>query len=144
MGTGLDTTSRQPRQRRPRRSEVPTERTPADLFMRRLLRLPLQAPPGSAQGARKAFQTSLLVATVRCLLMYVAFPFVLPALGLAKGVGPAIGLAINVVAMVCIVLSMRRFFRADHPKRWSYTALGATVLLFLVVLAVQDLVAVLT
>jgi hypothetical protein len=144
MSTGLDTSSTQSRQRRPRRSERPTERTPADLFMRRLLRLPLDAPAGSAEGARKAFQTSLLVATVRCLLMYVAFPFVLPALGLAKGVGPAIGLVINLVAMVCIVLSMRRFFRADHPKRWSYTALGGTVLVFLVVLAVQDLVSVLT
>ena len=143
MATGLDTT-KQVKQRKPRRSDVPTERTPADLFMRRLLRLPVDAPPGSAEGARKAFQTSLLVATVRCLLMYIVFPFVLPALGLAKGVGPAIGLAINVVAMVCIVFSMRRFFRADHPKRWQYTALGGTVLAFLVVLAVQDLVAVIT
>ena len=80
------------RQRKLRRSDLPTERTPADLFMRRLLRLPVDAPPGSAQGARKAFQTSLVVATFRCLLMYVVFPFVLPALGLAKGVGPAIGL----------------------------------------------------
>ena len=140
MATGLDTT----KQRRARRSELPTTRTPADLFMRRLLRLPLDAPPGSAQGARKAFQTSLLVATFRCLLMYVVFPFVVPALGLAKGVGPAIGLVINVVAMVCIVLSMRRFFRADHPQRWPYTALGSTVLVFLVVLAVQDLVTLLS
>ena len=142
MATGLDTN--QARQRRARRSEFPTERTPADLFMRRLLRLPVDAPPGSAQGARKAFQTSLIVATFRCLLMYVAFPFVLPALGLAKGVGPAIGLVINLAAMVCIVMSMRRFFRADHPKRWQYTALGGTVLLFLVVLAVQDLFSVIT
>jgi hypothetical protein len=141
MATGLDTTT-QVKQRRARRSDVPTERSGADLVMRRLLRLPVDAPPGSAQGARKAFQTSLIVATFRCLLMYVAFPFVLPALGLASGVGPAIGLAINLVAMVCIVLSMRRFFRADHPKRWHYTVLGGAVLAFLVVLAVQDLVAV--
>jgi hypothetical protein len=144
MATGLDTTSSQPRQRRPRRSELPTERTPADLFMRRLLRLPLDAPPGSAKGARKAFQTSLIVATFRCLLMYVAFPFVLPALGLAKGVGPVVGLVINLVAMVCIVMSMRRFFGADHPKRWPYTALGGSVLVFLVVLAVQDVVSIAT
>ena len=132
----------------PTRVPAPTapavRRAPADRFMRRLLRLPVDAPPGTAEGARKAFQTSLLVATVRCLLMYIVFPFVLPALGLAKGVGPAIGLAINLAAMVCIVLSMRRFFRADHPKRWHYTALGGAVLVFLVVLAVQDLVAVVT
>ena len=107
--------------------------------MRRLLRLPLDAPPGTAQGARSAFQTSLLVATVRCLLMYIVFPFVLPALGIAKGVGPAIGLAISVAAIVCIVFSTRRFFRADHPQRWAYTALGGTVVVFLLVSAVVDI-----
>ena len=109
--------------------------------MRRILRLPADAPPGTAAGARKAFQTSMLVATVRCLLMYLVFPFVLPALGIARGVGPAIGLAVNAVAMVCIVLSMRRFFRADHPKRWLYAALGGAVLVLLAVLAVVDLAA---
>jgi hypothetical protein len=133
--TGLDTS----RNRR-RRSDAPTERISADRFMRRLLRLPVDAPPGSAAGARKAFQTSIIVATFRCLLMYIVFPFVLPAIGIAKGVGPVIGLVINLVAMVCIVMSMRRFFRADHPKRWWYFALGGTVLVFLVGLAVHDLI----
>jgi hypothetical protein len=71
--------------------------------------------------------------------MYIVFPFVLPALGIAKGVGPAVGLAVNAVATVCIVLSMRRFFGADHPKRWWYAALGGTVLVLLVVLAAVDL-----
>ncbi len=37
---------------------------------------------------------------------------------------------------------MRRFLRADHPKRWWYGALGGTVLVFLVVLAVQDFVSI--
>ncbi len=140
MATGIDTTS--PARRR-RRAE-PTTRTAADRVMRRILRLPVDAPPGSAAGARKAFQTSLIVATFRCLLMYIVFPFVLPAIGLAKGVGPAIGLVINIGAMVCIVMSMRRFWRADHPKRWWYGALGGTVLVFLVVLAVIDFTAVVT
>jgi len=140
--TGLDTS---PPPRRSRRAQpATTERTSADRFMRRLLRLPVDAPPGSAAGARKAFQTSLIVATFRCLLMYVVFPFVLPAIGIAKGVGPVIGLIINLAAMVCIVMSMRRFFRADHPKRWWYFALGGTVLVFLVVLAVQDFITVVT
>jgi hypothetical protein len=119
-------------------SRVP-ERSAADRAMRRILRLPVDAPAGTDEGARKAFQTSLLVATVRCLLMYIVFPFVLPALGIAKGVGPAVGLAVNAVAMVCIVLSMRRFFGADHPKRWWYAALGGSVLVLLGVLAVVDI-----
>jgi hypothetical protein len=115
-------------------------RSSADRLMRRILRLPVDGPPGTAAGARKAFQTSMMVATVRCVLMYLVFPFVLPALGIAKGVGPAIGLLVNAVAIVCIVLSMRRFFGADHPKRWWYAALGGAVLVLLGVLAVIDFV----
>jgi hypothetical protein len=115
-------------------------RSNADLFMRRVLRLPLMAPAGTAAGARKAFQTSMMVAGVRCVLMYLVFPFVLPAVGVARGVGPVIGLLVNTAAMVCIVMSMRRFFRADHPKRWWYAGLGGAVLVLLTFLAVVDLV----
>jgi len=113
-------------------------RSNADLMMRRVLRLPRDAPAGTAAGARKAFQTSIMVAAVRCVLMYLVFPFVLPAVGIAKGVGPAVGLVVNTAAMVCIVMSMRRFFRADHPKRWWYACLGGTVLALLAYLAVVD------
>ena len=112
--------------------------SPADRFMRRLLRLPVDGPRASGEAARKAFQTSLLVATVRCLLMYLVFPFVLPALGLAKGVGPAIGLVISVAAIVAITMSIRRFWRADHSKRWHYTVLGTTVMCFMAYLVVRD------
>jgi hypothetical protein len=118
---------------------LPTPRTSADRFMRRLLRLPVDGPRASAVEARKAFQTSLAVATVRCLLMYIVFPFVLPLIGVAKGVGPWIGLAISVLAIVCITMSIRRFWRADHSKRWHYTVFGTTVMCFMLVLVVQDL-----
>jgi hypothetical protein len=119
-------------------------RRPADRLMRRVLRLPVDAPAGTAEGARQAFQTSLLVATVRCLLMYIVFPFVLPAVGLASDVGPAIGLVISGAAIVCIVMSMRRFWRADHPLRWWYGALGAAVLGLMVVLIIVDVTALAT
>ncbi|CAN5617985.1 hypothetical protein BH24ACT5_BH24ACT5_08750 [soil metagenome] len=115
-------------------------RSPADRRMRRLLRLPVDGRAGTAADAQRAFQTSMMVAAVRCVLMYLVFPFVLPAVGIARGIGPAVGLAVNTAAMVCIILSMRRFFRADHPKRWWYAALGGTVFSFLVYLAVVDLV----
>jgi hypothetical protein len=122
----------------------PLIRSRADRVMRRVLRLPVDAPAGTAEGARKAFQTSLMVATVRCLMMYIVFPFVLPAVGLASDVGPAIGLVISLAAIVCIVMSMRRFWRADHPMRWWYGALGGTVLCFMVALVVIDLTTLLT
>ena len=114
-------------------------RSRADLFMRRILRLPVDAPRGTAADAQKAFQTSIAVATVRCLLMYIVFPFVLPAIGMAAGVGPWVGLVISVVAVVAIVMSIRRFWRADHSKRWHYTVLGTVVIGFLLFLAVHDL-----
>jgi hypothetical protein len=114
-------------------------RSEADRFMRRLLRLPVDGPKATAADAQKAFQTSIMVATVRCLLMYIVFPFVLPAIGVASGVGPLIGLPISVAAIVAITMSIRRFWRADHSKRWHYTVLGTVVIGFLLVLVVQDL-----
>ena len=114
-------------------------RSPADRFMRRVLRLPAEEPTATAGEARKAFQTSLLVAAARCLLMYIVFPFVLPAIGLANGVGPALAIPISVVAVVCIVLSMRRFWRADHSKRWHYSALGGVVIVLLTFLTIRDI-----
>lgn len=72
--------------------------------------------------------------------MYIVFPFVLPALGLAAGVGPIIGIPISVAAIIAIVMSVRRFWRADHSKRWHYTILGTAVITFLCVLVVRDLI----
>jgi NADH:ubiquinone oxidoreductase subunit 2 (subunit N) len=115
-------------------------RPPLDRFARRVLRLPVDGPRASAADAQKAFQTSVLVAAVRCLLMYIVFPFVLPAIGVAKRVGPAIGLPISALAIVAIVMSIRRFWRADHSKRWHYTALGLTVIGMLVYLVGRDVV----
>ena len=126
-----------------RRSSAPSTRSTGDRLMRRVLLLPEDAPAATAEGARKAFQTSIMVSAVRCVLMYLVFPFVLPAIGVANCVGPAIGLAINVVAIGCIVFSMRRFWRAEHPKRWWYAGLGGAVLCFLVVLSIDDLAALL-
>jgi hypothetical protein len=114
-------------------------RSSADRFMRRLLRLPVDAPKASARDAQKAFQTSILVATVRCTLMYIVFPFVLPIIGVASGVGPWIGLPISIAAIVAISMSIRRFWRADHSKRWHYTVLGTAVIGFMVFEIVKDL-----
>ena len=125
------------------RPQPAAPRSEADRFMRRLLRLPVDGPTATAAEAQKAFQTSLLVATVRCLLMYIVFPFVLPAIGVASGVGPWIGLPISIIAITAIVMSVRRFWRADHSKRWHYTVLGGAVTAFLLYLVVTDLVEIL-
>lgn len=112
-------------------------RPTADRFMRRLLVLP-EGQTSTAAEARSAFQKSLFISTCRCLLMYIVFPFVLPAVGIARGVGPIIGVAIGVLAIVSITYSIRRFWRADHNQRWAYTIFGTTIIGFLIFLAVKD------
>jgi len=109
----------------------------ADRFMRRLLRLP-EGTTSTAAEARSAFQTSLVFTTCRCLLMYIVLPFVLPAVGIARGVGPVVGIAIGLLAIVSIVYSIRRFWRADHSKRWHYTIFGTAIIGFLVWATIAD------
>ena len=109
----------------------------ADRFMRRLLRLP-EGTTSTAAAARSAFQKSLLFTTCRCLLMYIVLPFVLPAVGIARGVGPVVGIVIGLLAIVSIVYSIRRFWRADHSKRWHYTIFGTTIIAFLIWATIAD------
>jgi hypothetical protein len=123
----------------PARPTAEAERTAADRWMRRFLRLGNDAAGGTRADAQKAFQTSIAISAVRCTLMYLVFPFVLPAIGLAQGWGPAIGLVIGAVAVVSMYYSMRRFWRAEHPKRWWYAGLAGAVFVLLVVMAVRDI-----
>ena len=113
-------------------------RPAADVAVRRLLRIP-DGPPAPEGAAQRAFSTSMLVSATRCLLTYIVLPFVAPALGLAAGVGPAIGIPIGVVAIGCNILTIRRFWAADHRWRWAYTAIALTVIALLLVLMVEDI-----
>lgn len=91
-----------------------------DRLMRRLLRIDgVDLREGA--GAHRAFRTSVLVSAVRCLVSYVLVPLLIPVLHLAGWVGTPIGLALCVVAAVNGVVSLRRFWRADHRHRWTYT-----------------------
>jgi hypothetical protein len=111
---------------------------PADAFVRRLLRVPAGGRTASAASARSAFGTSLLVSTVRCLLTYIVLPVLGPVLGITGTVGPVVGFAVGAVSVVAIVISMRRFWAADHKMRWHYTALGTLILVLLAFQAVGD------
>ena len=118
-------------------------RSNADRFMRRLLFLPNDGAKGTAAEAQKAFQTSVVVAGFRCLIMYILLPFVLPAVGIAAGVGPWIGLLIAIAATVAVTMSIRRFWRADHSKRWHYTVIGTAVIGFMIYEGTKDLIEIL-
>ena len=113
-------------------------RPAADVAVRRLLRIP-DGPPAPEGAAQRAFSTSIVVSATRCLLTYIVLPFVAPALGLTAGVGPAIGIPIGVVAIGCNILTIRRFWAADHRWRWAYTAIALTVIALLLFLMVEDI-----
>jgi hypothetical protein len=113
--------------------------SPGDLRMRRLLRLPVDAPKATESSARKLVEKSLLISMARCLLTYIVLPFVIPVLGIAAGVTPFVGIVVGLVAIAANVASVRRFWRAEHRYRWYYLALASVIVAALVWLIVADL-----
>jgi hypothetical protein len=113
-------------------------RAPADLAVRRLLRIP-DGPPAPEGAAQRAFSVSILVSATRCILTYLVLPFILPIVGFAANVGPWLGVPIAAAAIVCNFLTVRRFWAADHKYRWAYTFLALAIVSFLIVLMVRDL-----
>lgn len=99
----------------------------------------LPVPTESTDAANRAFSTSILISAVRCTLTYVVFPWLLPAIGMASGVGPGIGLTIGVVAIGFNFASIRRFWVADHQWKIPITVLNSCVIVMLSVLVVLDL-----
>ncbi len=115
-------------------------RSKADVIARRVLRI-RERPEGVTNAqAYSAFQRSMLISATRCLLTYIVFPFVLPAVGFATGVGPVLGITIGTIAIVCDVFAVRRFHAVDHRWRWHFTAVAAVVISLLGYLLVEDLV----
>ena len=114
-------------------------RSRADLVMRHILRIRDEPRDLSDAAVYRTFQRSMLISAIRCTLTYVVFPFVLPALSFAKGVGPVIGIVVGTVALVCDTLTIRRFFSVDHKYRWYFTSIALTVMGLLAVLLVQDI-----
>lgn len=114
---------------------------PADRWMFTLLRLP-QAPSAvaaSRAAAQSAFQKSIVISGARCLLTYIVLPFIAPFVGIAASIGAPLGIAVALVAMVSIVISLRRFFGSLHPKRWAYGSLAGLMFAFLIVTIVIDI-----
>ena len=120
--------------------DPPAERSPADRVMRRILRLPPDEPRQSIFGTESIFGKSIAVSAVRCLITYVFLPLLAPIVNMSGTVGPIVGLIVGAVSIVAIVISMRRFFAADHKWRWYYAAVGIAILIALVLAGVVDIV----
>ncbi len=119
---------------------VVRERPKADQTMRRLLRVPDDRAPIDESETHRIFSASIFLSALRCLLSYIVLPFVLPAIGLARGVGPAIGIPIGILALTFDFLGIRRFWLADHRQRWAFTALYAVVGTMVLILLIVDIV----
>jgi len=117
-----------------------TARPQRDVAMRRLLRIDDLPCVKADDGAHRLFSASILLSATRCLLSYVIFPIVTPLLGAAAGVGPAVGIPIGILALVFDYRGIRRFWLADHRRRWAITVLYAAVMVLVTILVVQDVV----
>lgn len=89
--------------------------------------------------AERAMMIGLIFSGVRCVLQYAILPFVLPLIGVAQGAAVEITLVINIIAIVSIILSIRRFWRINYNRKWSYTMVGGTALVLLTFFIVQDI-----
>lgn len=121
-------------------TERPTEseRPAADRAMRLLLRVRGDADPDAILGAQRAMTNSILVSAVRCTITYLLVPVLTPIVGVLDLVAAPLSLVLCGLAFVMSTRSLRRFWRADHAKRWHYTALVAVVWAFLAVAVVRD------
>ena len=96
---------------------------------------------GAEEGtdAEKGFSRSILISGIRCVLTYVIFPFVAPALGVASGVGPIIGIIIGTIALAANAYSIRRFVRSNHKYRNMVVPIHLAVMVLLTILMVIDI-----
>ena len=124
---------------------VETGRSRADCAVRRLLQIPDEPPSNAAAAdAHGTFTKSMLISATRCLLTYLVLPFLAPAVGFASGAGPWIGLPLSMVGIAANVVTIRRFWLADHRWRWHYSVIASGVIVLLAVLAVGDVAALAT
>lgn len=122
---------------------APIERSKADLWVRKVLRIEERPEGVSEASANSAFQKSMLISATRCTLTYVVFPILIPLIGIAKGVEAPLGVAIGSFAIVCDVFTIRRFFAADHKYRWYFSAIALSIITLLFILLAEDIVALL-
>ena len=91
------------------------------------------------RGAENALTLSLMFSGARCILQYALLPFLLPIVGIAAEATLPILLLINLVAMVSIFFSLRRFWTIGYAHRWRYLVVAAAALVLLVAFTVYDI-----
>lgn len=81
----------------------------------------------------------MVVSGVRCLLTYALFPWLLPLLGMAAGVGPVIGLVVGTIAIGFNIASIRRMLASQFRWRVLIIIVNVAVIGLLTVLIGLDI-----
>jgi len=89
--------------------------------------------------AANTFSASMVVSGVRCLLTYALFPWLLPLLGMAAGVGPVIGLVVGTIAIGFNIASIRRMLASQFRWRVLIIIVNVAVIGLLTVLIGLDI-----
>lgn len=92
-----------------------------------------------ATTSSRPLEAPVLIAGVRCVLRYVVLPFVLPllgvgtgaTLGVVTGAARAILLALDLIAVVALVVGLRRLWQLQHPRSWQYLPLAIALAVLL-------------
>ncbi len=100
--------------------------------------------PNQAATAERAFGFSLIFSGVRCVLQYMVLPFVLPLVGLTTDAAVPLTLTINIVALISVLYSLRRFWQINYKHKWQYLPIAATAVLILGAFIVLDIHALLS
>lgn len=91
------------------------------------------------EESARTLRFSILISAIRCTLTYVILPIVAPLVGLAAGVGPAVGIPIALVALWANVASIKRHWHSDHRWKWPVSLLNVGIIVLLVILLILDI-----
>jgi hypothetical protein len=100
---------------------------------------PVNTQSTDAQSAERAFGFSLIFSGVRCILQYAVLPFLFPIIGIAAEAALPILLVINVLAVLSIFYSLRRFWQIGYKYRWQYLIVAIVALVILMTFTMRDL-----
>ena len=112
-----------------------------DRVMQTILLIPAHelTPVETDRTAENAFGASLIFSGIRCTLQYAILPFVLPVIGVATNAAVPLLLLLNVLAMVSIVFSLRRFWTVGYKYRWQYLFVAFFALILLTAFLIMDI-----
>ncbi|MGC8481149.1 MAG: hypothetical protein ACP5PJ_06330 [Acidimicrobiales bacterium] len=126
-----------------RHNQDDAARARLDLWVSRLLRVPeITTNADRSAEAQRAFSFAMVLSGLRCILSYLVFPILLPALGLGitASVGAVIGIPVGVLALFFDIRGIRRFWVANYRYKWHMTVIYLAVIGLVTYLVIQDFI----